>query len=514
MTRTGSIAIGTLILTLAAAGGYATRGRWLTRAAPSPPSSAESMRVDPPGTRDVRTPPRGDVTLDLRRQQLIGVRTIAVSRAVLQEQIRALGTVRYDERRLTDVNVKIEGWIRDLYVDYTGQPISAGQPLFTLYSPELLTTENEYLLALAGRDRLQQSPVTDARDSADRLVASARQRLALWDVSADDIRAMDERRVPRDVVTFRSPAGGFVIEKQALKGLHVVPGQSLYKIADLSVVWVEADVYERDLSVIRVGQAATVTLDAYPNERRRGRVVYIYPTVDEKSRTTKVRYEFPNRTGRLKPGMFASVEIEAGTASGLAVPVDAVLDSGADQLVFVAQGDGHFAPTRVKVGRRLGQDVEILEGLSEGEEVASAATFFLDSESQLRAAAHGYDAPPGVPPGVAPGVATSSPGERMSIAMRTQPDPLKVGDNDFEVTVKDSAGKPIDDAQVGVQLFMAAMPTMNMPAVRSEVKLSSAGSGVYRGRGEVMTSGRWDVTVSVTRRGQRLASQQLTAMAK
>ena len=201
------------------------------------------------------TTPRGDVTIDPRRQQLIGVKTVAVTRRSLAQAVRAVGAVRYNETRLTDVNVKVEGWIRELYVDATGQPVQKGQPLFTLYSPDLLNTQQEYLLALKTRDQLQQSTIADARSRADDLVASARQRLALWDLPADALRTLEENRQAVEAVVVRSPASGFVIEKQALTGLHVMPGQSLYKVADLSTVWVEADVYETELAGVRAGAA-------------------------------------------------------------------------------------------------------------------------------------------------------------------------------------------------------------------------------------------------------------------
>ena len=278
-----------------------------------------------------------------------------------------------------------------------------------------------------------------------------------------------------EAVVFPSPASGFVIEKQAIAGLHVMPGQSLYKVADLSTVWVEADVYETELAGVHTGAAATVTLDAYPGERFTGRVIYIYPYVDEKTRTNKVRFEFANRGGRLKPGMFANVELTLRGGMGLIVPTNAVLDSGTEQVVFVAQGDGVFEPRKVKIGRRLGDTTQILEGVKEGEQVATGATFFLDSESQLRASLQGYQAstPQAAPAGAA----------RIDITFRTLPDPPVTGDNQLEATVKDASGKPIDDAEVRVQFFMPAMPTMNMPAMRSEAKLSPAGGGVYRGTG-------------------------------
>src|SRR2546428_7553977 len=211
-------------------------------------------------------------------------------------------------------------------------------------------------------------------------------------------------------------------------------------------------------------------LDAYPDEHFSGRVVYIYPYVDEKTRTNKVRYEFSNRGGRLKPGMFANVEIAAPAGVGVTVPTDAVLDSGKEQVVFVATGDGYFEPRRVKIGRRLGAEVQVLDGVKEGESVAAGATFFLDSESQLRASLQGYEQQP------ATGTA-AAPAQQLDITFHSVPDPPKVGENQFEVMVKDPTGKPVDGADVSIQFFMAAMPTMNMPAMRNEVKLSPAGGG-------------------------------------
>jgi Cu(I)/Ag(I) efflux system membrane fusion protein len=294
-----------VLLVLIVAGVYAIRSR--ADRAPATPTDAAHEAM--PGMSAANRSPtsatpaapagtaRGPITIDPRRQQLIGVRTVAVSHAPMPQVVRTVGVVRYDETRQADINLRLEGWIRDLYVDYTGQPIRKGQPLFTIYSPELLNTAQEYLLALKTRDQVQSSIIADARERADQLVIAARQRLALWELPAEEIRALEEKRQAPDVVTFRSPVTGVVVEKQALKGLHVMPGQSLYRVADLSVVWVEADIYERDLSTVRVGASATVTVDAYPGERFTGSVVYVYPYLDEKTRTNKARFEFANRRG-------------------------------------------------------------------------------------------------------------------------------------------------------------------------------------------------------------------------
>jgi Cu(I)/Ag(I) efflux system membrane fusion protein len=286
-------------------------------------------------------------------------------------------------------------------------------------------------------------------------------------------------------------------------------GQTLYKLADLSTVWIEADVYEQEIAAVRVGASATVSLDAYPGQNFAGRAIYIYPYVDENSRTAKVRMQFANPGGRLKPGMFAHVELRGAGESGLTVPADAVLDSGKEQIVFVAQGDGVFSPRHVTVGRRTADVAEITQGLKEGDQVATAAAFFLDSESQLRAGLQNYE-----PPAGASSATAAAPTERLNITFRPQPDPPRTGESTFEVTVKDSSGKPVADADVTATLFMPAMPTMNMPAMRSETKLAPAGDGVYRGTGQVVTGGRWDVTVNVSKGGQRLGTGQFALVAK
>ncbi len=359
-----------VILLVVAAALYAIRARGNRSSGDQPPATSHDTMPGMPGTSPPASksagPTRGDVAIDPRRQQLIGVRTAPVTREPLRRTVRTVGVVRYDETKFADINLRLEGWIRDLYVDYTGQPIQKGQPLFTLYSPDLLTTQHEYLLALKTRDQVQTSVIADARERAEQLVASARRRLVLWELPEEEIRRLKDTRQAPDVVTFRSPVSGFVIEKQALQGMRVMPGQTLYKVADLSVVWVEADVYEQEIGLARVGQPATVTLDAYPGETFQGRAIYIYPFVEENTRTVKVRFQFPNRRGRLKPGMYANVEIQARDAEGLTVPANAVLEAGTDQVVFIAEGDGYFTPRRVKVGQRLGDRVEIVDGVKEG----------------------------------------------------------------------------------------------------------------------------------------------------
>jgi len=450
-------------------------------------------------------PVRGEVVIDPRRQQLIGVRTVPVKRATLGHEVRAAGVVRFDETRQAEITTKVDGWIRDLRADYTGRTITRGEQLFTLYSPALLAAQNEFLLAHRGHASAANAELPSVRDHAERLVQAARERLLRWDLSEADIRALEERGRAVDTVPFRSPVSGTIVEKMAVEGMRVMAGQTLFRVADLSVVWVEADVPEQEMSIVRVGQPARVTLQGLPDEPLVGRTIYVHPTVEEQTRTAKVRIRFANRGGRLKPGMFAEVLLSGPEVQALTVPTDAVLEAGTDRLVFVALGEGRFEPRPVKIGRRTREEIEITAGLEEGEQVATGAAFFLDSESQLRAAVQSYQAPPDQAAGAAPMA-------RIDIGFRAQPDPPRTGENTLEVSVRDAQGQPIPDADV--TFFMPAMPTMNMPAMRSSAKLPPAGGGVYRGSGQVMMAGRWDVTVDVSRGGQRLGSRQFAVVAR
>jgi Cu(I)/Ag(I) efflux system membrane fusion protein/cobalt-zinc-cadmium efflux system membrane fusion protein len=513
MSRTAAAAV--FVVVLAAAGLFVWSGGpgviaswWGGNAVSTPAASSITGSMPAAPAAGPQPPPRVPVTLDARRQQLIGVRTARAVRVMVAPEVRAVGTVRADETRQTDVSVKADGWIRDLRADFTGRPVQQGETLFTLYSPDLIATQEEYLLAIRGQTQAIAGQVPELRDYSTRLVDAARERLRRWDVGEAEIQELEQRGAAFEALPVRSPASGVIVEKAAIEGMHVAPGQTLFRIADLSVVWVEADVYERDMAAVRVGQPATVTLDAYPDQRFSGRATYIYPYVEEQTRTIKVRFQFPNPRGLLKPGMYANVQLATPVASALTVPADAVLDSGREQVVFVALGDGYFEPRRVRIGRRVDATIEITDGLKDGEDVATGATFFLDSESQLQAVIRGFG-PPGTPP-----AAPADAGHGLEITFRPQPDPPRTGDALLEVAVKDASGKPLTDADVSVTFFMAAMPSMNMPAMKNGASLQHVGGGIYRGTGQWLMAGRWDVTVTVTRAGQRLGSRQLSLVAR
>lgn len=331
----------------------------------------------------------GAITVSSEKQQMIGVKIVPVERRDIARVIRAVGRVEVDERSIVHLHTKVEGWVEKLYVNTTGQRVRRGDPLYEVYSPKLLSAQQEYLIALRGRRAMEGASVPEARATGEALVESARRRLELWDVPEGTIRALERTGRPSRMLTFHSPVDGVVLEKMAVAGLRVEPGTDLLTLADLSRLWILADVYEYELPFVHEGQEATVSLSYLPGRTFQGKVLYIYPTLDEKTRTAKVRLEIPNPDGALKPGMFADVSLSSEMRGVLAVPDSAILDSGLRQIVFVSLGEGRFEPRGVKPGRKAEGQTEILSGLDEGERVVSAASFMLDSESKLAEAVGG-----------------------------------------------------------------------------------------------------------------------------
>ena len=327
--------------------------------------------------------PSGAVAVPAVTRQLIGVRSVPVTHATLEEEIRTVGTVGYDERGFTQVTLKISGWVRKVFVNSIGRPVRKGEPLFTVYSPDLLATQDEYLLAVKTQAQVAASPLEDAKANAVALVASARERLRLWDVTDAQITALERRGKAQPVLTVYAPSTGIVMKREALPGKYVEPGMTLYEIVDLSTVWIFADIYESEVAATKVGQPATVTFAAYPEETFSGKVAYVYPTLNTETRTIKVRLELLNPELKLKPGMYGNVILQTNAVTTLVVPKEAVLDTGLRQLVFMDLGQGRYEPVSVKLGRRSQDDVEVLEGLKEGDRIVISANFLLDAESKL-----------------------------------------------------------------------------------------------------------------------------------
>jgi Cu(I)/Ag(I) efflux system membrane fusion protein len=321
------------------------------------------------------------IAIDPATIQTMNIRTAEVTRGPLRRVIRTVANVDYDETALADVTTKYRGWIEKLYVDATGALVNPGDPLFEIYSPELYSAQTEYLAALGG-----ESGSPSAEDHA--LLDSARTKLKFYDVSDAQIAELEKTRSAKKTLTITAPISGFVVEKNVVAGQMVDSGLKLYRLADIGVVWVYAQVYEQDLSAVQLGQEATMTLSYLPDRKFRGRVTYVYPTVDEKTRTARVRMEFHNPGYFLKPGMFATVELVAAIApSALLVPDSAVLRSGQKNTVFIALPGGKFEARTVALGLQAQEDMDqVIGGLSEGERVVTSGQFMLDSESQLREA--------------------------------------------------------------------------------------------------------------------------------
>lgn len=329
-----------------------------------------------------------EIEIPPEKQQLIGVRTIEVSRKPLEETIRTVGIVEYDERKLATVSTKFEGWIERLYVDYTGKYVKKGDPLAGIYSPELFSTQQEFLNLLRWSQQgkeIQDKTVSDMLErDARTIIEAARQRLRLWDISEEQIRKIEQTGEPMKTLTIQSPVSGYVVQKTALMGMRVMPGERLFEIADLSTVWILSDIFEYELPLVRVGQVAKISLSYFPDREFSSKIEYIYPTIAGETKSAKVRFTVPNPGGRLKPQMFTNVAVKIPLGMRLSIPEDAIIDTGTKQVVYVDKGEGYFEPRVISTGMRAGGMAEVLKGLEAGEKVATSAAFLIDSEAKLK----------------------------------------------------------------------------------------------------------------------------------
>lgn len=330
---------------------------------------------------------QGAVRIDPSVQQNINLKTDTVRRRNLSAIIRTSGHLDYNEKLVYEVNAKITGWVEKLYVNFTGKYVRAGDPLLDIYSPDLVSAQEEYLSAMDYRKSVSSSGNQQLEQSASRLLESSKRRFQYWDIPDEEIRALENTREVKKVLTLRATQSGYVIDKRIVEGARIMAGQALMKIADLSTIWLHADLYEFEISEIREGNPAIMTVPAYPGKEYSGRVTFLYPFLDAKARTMRVRMEFSNPETRLKPEMFANVTIDAGIAKDvLTVPEQSVIRSGVRNIVIVALGDGLFSPKEVVLGKPAGGFYQILGGLEEGEAIVTSAQFLIDSESNLNAA--------------------------------------------------------------------------------------------------------------------------------
>ncbi len=353
--------------------------------------------LEPVYADDISAMPVGTVQITPEKQQLIGVKYGEVERGGGSRTIRAVGTVAFDETRIQHVHTKVEGWIDQVFVDYTGQLVNKGQPLMTIYSPEMLASQRELLLAAKARDTMKNNPLPAAFNQSDSLLQAARRRLELWDLSDAQIDQVLKTGQPVKNVTLYSPIAGYVTDRKAFPQLKIMPDTDLYTIVDLNRVWIMADLFEYEAPNIHAGETARVSLQAVPGKTFPARINYIQPQVDPATRTLKVRLDMDNPGLVFKPDMYASVEFQVNLPVQLTVPADAVLNAGERKTVFVDRGNGFFEPRQVTTGMRDGDRIQILSGLHGGERIVTSGNFLIDSESQLKAAAEGMGGMAGMP---------------------------------------------------------------------------------------------------------------------
>lgn len=468
----------------------------------------DSTGVSPTPSQGNAEAPLVPVQISPQRLQSIGVKMGEVQQKAVEGEINTTGNVAADETKLSYVQVRYSGYIQKVFVDATYQYVQKGQPLFTIYSPDIAATEREYLVAKQNQQQVAQSAVPGVTASAASLLDAVAERLKQWGVSQQEITRLDSSGQIQQETEVDSPVSGYVTERNALPSVAVQPDMRLYTIADLSTVWVQAQAFQQDLGRIKPGDPAKLTVDSFPGRVFTGRVNFIYPQVDMETRTAKVRLVFPNPNLELKPGMFVNVALKVQMGRQLVIPATGVLQSGSREIAFVNRSDGYIEPREIQLGPRAGDDFVVLKGLNPGEQVVTSANFLIDSESQLQAALGSF-APP--PPGAGSASAINAP--QANIELTSDPAPPRKGSNVFRVKLTDANGSAISGAEVSVTFFMPAMPDMGMAAMRTAITLNEKGSGQYEGKGELQSGGTWQVTIIAKKEGQTIATKQLSVTA-
>jgi membrane fusion protein, copper/silver efflux system len=455
--------------------------------------------------------PLAPIQLTPQRMQSIGIVIGKVESKPVNSELRFYGNVQVDERRQAYVQTRFAGWIRKVYADATGNFIGKGQPLFTIYSPDLVATQQEYLLAKKNSAALERSAVSGVASGAVSLLTAAKERLLQWDIPPAEIEKLDQGGKAITDLTINSPVSGYITVKNALPNMYVQPETMLYTIADLSDVWVLAQVFQSDAGKIKPGDPAEVTVDSYPGRVFKGRVDYLLPQLDVSTRTLPVRLVFPNPGLKLKPGMYVNVRAELPMGRQLVVPASAAFHSGTKDLVFAYGGEGNIEPREVDLGPQVGDELVVTKGLKAQEQIVTSANFLIDSEAQLQAAAAAFTPPP---PGAGQAASMNAPAQqRANVELSTEPEPPHKGSNIVRVKLTSQDGQPISGANVTVTFYMAAMRAMGMAAMRTVVNAAEKGGGMYEGKGDLGSGGTWQVTIRVQQNGQTIASKQLTVNA-
>jgi RND family efflux transporter MFP subunit len=449
------------------------------------------------------------VQLSSEQMQSIAVKTGVVEYKQLSDDIRATGTVDIDERLVSYVQVRFHGYIRKVFANASYQYVKKGEPLFTIYSPDLVATQQEYLLARQNQQAMSSSTVDGVAMGAASLSIAAEQRLQQWDIPESEIAKLKETGKALSDLTINSPVSGYITERNALPNMYAEPATRLYTLADLSRVWVNAQVFQNDAGRVKPGNNTTITVDAYPNRTFSGRIEEILPQVDMTTRTVKVRLAISNPGVKLKPGMFVNVNLQSALGRQLVVPASAVFQTGTRQLVFVDHGNGSLEPKDVVLGPRVGDDFVVLKGLKARQRIVTSANFLLDSESQLQAAAGAYTPPASGASNAAPQQASS-----VNVDFTTDPNPARNGPNTFRVKLTSANGAPVAGADVTVTFFMPSMPAMGMGAMNVTTRLTQKSDGLYEGQGDLGSGGTWQVTITVQQNGQTIATKQLRVNAE
>ncbi len=442
------------------------------------------------------------------RQQLIGLKFATVRRQDLVDTIRTTGTVETNEQSTTYVQTRFSGWVRRVLADQTWQYVKEGQPIFTIYSPDLVSAENEYLLAARQSKALATSSVDGVADGAASMVAASLDRLKQFGVPSSEIRRLQREGKARDEIAIVAPATGYIVDRQAFPNLYAEPSMRLFTIANLSTVWIYAAVFQNQIAQIRKGDPVAVSIDAYPGHEFTGAVDFIWPALDPISRTAKVRINLPNPEGEFKIGMFVNVNIRQRLGRGLVIPDSSVLQTGLRNIAFLDRGDGYLEPRELELGAHLRDGYVVRKGLAEGDRIVSSANFLIDSESQLQAAVGAY-APP--PPGAS--AAGQAAAQTATIEMKTAPNPPRKGRNSITLVLRDSFGAPIDDANVSVVFYMPPMPAMAMAAMRRVATAAARGNGTYVASISLDSGGGWQVSVSASKGGEQVATLQTNVSA-
>jgi len=449
------------------------------------------------------------IQLNDQEQQQIGVQTALVQRRNLRRTLSSVAQVEQPETGIASVSARVSGRIDKLLVDFTGQPVRRGQEIALIYSPEILSTAEEYRLALENRKRLGSGAESQAISGAEDLVAAARRRLELWGLTTQQIDGIASSQKPQIDLSIYSPANGIVTERKVTEGQYVNAGESLYTLSDLSTVWVKAELYQPDIATIRIGQPAEISWDL-PNGSTHGRVAFIDPMLNAQTRTASVRIQVANPKMRLRPGMFVNVKFAMPEGNGmLAVPRSAVVDTGTRKIVYVSTGNGNFEGREVRLGQPSDQYYPVLSGLKAGDRVVAQGNFLIDSQTRITGGMTGLF---GGSKQYESGQAAVS--SEVQFRFRADPGSPKGGSNTtVHVAVLDASGKPISDATVKAALVMPAMPAMNMPEMRSTADLTWDGTQ-YTGAIKVPSSGAWNVEIEARRSGQVLGTYRSRLVAQ